>query len=269
MTMIRVENLAFSYRKDAPVLQEITLNFDQRPTAIIGRNGAGKTTFVKLLKGLLKPDRGGITVGDTDVRTATAASLARQVGLVFQNPDDQIFKGNVLEEVLFGPLNIGQDPETARQNAMDALEMVGLEQRLEVNPQDLSLSEKKMVCIAAVVAMDTDIVILDEPTIAQDPEGKERIRQIIGTLTGRGKGVLTIIHDMDFVAECFERTIILNRGRVLLDGDTRDIFSRPDLLRQAHLEPPAVARLGTELGLSDTFLTVEELVTALRQTRES
>lgn len=108
MTMIRVENLAFSYRKDAPVLQEITLNFDQRPTAIIGRNGAGKTTFVKLLKGLLKPDR-GITVGDTDVRTATAASPARQVGLVFQNPDDQIFKGNVLEEVLFGPLNIGQD----------------------------------------------------------------------------------------------------------------------------------------------------------------
>ncbi|MGF7087591.1 energy-coupling factor transport system ATP-binding protein [Kroppenstedtia sanguinis] len=269
MTMIRVENLSFSYQKDVPVLQDITLHFDHRPTAIIGRNGAGKTTFVKLLKGLLRPDRGEITVGDTDVGAATAASLARQVGLVFQNPDDQIFKGNVLEEVLFGPLNIGQDPETARQNALDALKMVGLEQRLEVNPQDLSLSEKKMVCIAAVVAMDTDIVILDEPTIAQDPQGKERIRQIIGTLTGRGKGVLTIIHDMDFVAECFERTIVLNQGRVLFDGETRDIFSRPDLLRRAHLELPVVARLGAELGLSDTFLTVEELVTALRQARES
>ncbi|GGA47336.1 ABC transporter ATP-binding protein [Kroppenstedtia guangzhouensis] len=269
MAMIRVENLSFSYQRDVPVLQDITLDFDHRPTAIIGQNGAGKTTFVKLLKGLLKPDQGGITVGETDARTATAATLARQVGLVFQNPDDQIFKGNVLEEVLFGPLNIGQDRETARQNAMDALEMVGLEQRLEINPQDLSLSEKKLVCIAAVVAMDTDIVILDEPTIAQDHEGKERIRQIIRTLTDQGKGVLTIIHDMDFVAECFERTIVFNRGKVMLDGDTREIFSRPDLLCQAHLEPPAVARLGAELGVSDTFLTVEELVTALREAKRS
>ncbi|WP_217270712.1 energy-coupling factor ABC transporter ATP-binding protein [Kroppenstedtia pulmonis] len=267
--MIRVENLSFSYQKDRPVLQDISLELDLRPTAIIGQNGAGKTTLVKLLKGLLKPGAGKITIGDTDVAQATAASLAKQVGLVFQNPNDQIFKGNVLEEVLFGPLNIGHHRSLAQKKAMDALKMVGLEHQIETNPQDLSLSEKKLLCIAAVVAMDTDIIIFDEPTIAQDYRGKEQIRQILQELVAQGKLVLTIIHDMDFVAECFERTIVLNQGKVLMDGETREVFSHPEVLHQAHLESPAVARLGGELGLSQTFLTVEELVTALHEEKGS
>lgn len=265
MGLIHVENLSFSYQKDFPVLQDLSLDFDLRPTAIIGQNGAGKTTFVKLLKGLLRPKTGTLTIGNTCVQEATAASLAKQVGLVFQNPDDQIFKGTVLEEVLFGPMKIGQRSDTARKNGMEALKMVGLEDQVETNPQDLSLSEKKLLCMASVVAMDPEIMILDEPTIAQDPAGKERIRRMIQALAESGKLVLAILHDMDFVAECFERVIVFERGKILMDGDTREIFSRPDVLRQAHLEPPAVARFGRELGFSQTFLTVEELVTELQE----
>ncbi|WP_221930180.1 energy-coupling factor ABC transporter ATP-binding protein [Melghirimyces algeriensis] len=262
--MIQVKNLSFSYDKKRPVLADITLDLDGRSTAIVGQNGAGKTTFVKLLKGLLKPDFGEIHIGKTSVKEATVASLARKVGLVFQNPDEQIFKGTVRDEVMFGALNLGQDKETAETRAREALERVGLGHLSETNPQDLSLSEKKRVSIASVVAMDPEIIIFDEPTIAQDHAGKEQIKHLIRGLQEQNKLVMTIIHDMDFVAECFERTLVFNEGKLLMDGLTRDVFSRQDVLHQAHLEPPSVTQLGKKLGFAETFLTVKELVSGLR-----
>ncbi len=259
--MIKVSNLSFSYKKGgAPVLCGINLTFDHRSTAIIGQNGAGKTTLVKLLKGLLKPDEGEIQIKDQNVKAATAAELANTIGLVFQNPNDQIFKRTVLDEVMFGPLNIKMDKDTAGQNAIRALKMVNLADKLDVNPHDLSLSEKKLLCIASVVAMDTDILILDEPTIAQDYKGKEIIRQIIEDLKEAGKLVMTIIHDMDFVAENFERTIVMNEGKVLLDGNTRHVFSQKAILKEAKVEAPGITQLAEKLGLESTVLTVEELV---------
>lgn len=260
MTVIRVKDLSFSYEKDAQVLSRLNLDFDHRPTAIIGQNGAGKTTFVKLLKGLLKPDAGDISVSGIDVRRTTAASLAKVIGLVFQNPDEQIFKGKVLDEVMFGPLNIGMDESKARENALSALEMVGLNDKAAANPHDLSLSEKKLVCLAAVVAMDTDIIILDEPTIGQDYAGKEQIKAIIQTLTAQQKLVMTIIHDMDFVAECFERVIVFYQGKIIMDGTPREVFAKQDVLQKAYLEPPAITQLGAALGYVETFLTVDEFV---------
>lgn len=260
MTMIRVQDMSFAYDEGTPVLKNINLTFDNRSTAIIGQNGAGKTTFVKLLKGLLKPTAGDIFIGEKSVKQTTAAVLAKQIGLVFQNPDEQIFKGNVLAEVMFGPLNIGQTEQTARENALKALEMVGLQHKVDVNPQDLGLSDKKLVCIAAIVAMDTDIVIFDEPTIAQDEAGKVRIKQIVRALEAQNKLVMTIVHDMDFVAECFARTIVFNCGQVLADGATRDVFAERELLARAFLEPPAVTQLAQKLGIPETFLTVDEFV---------
>lgn len=264
MSLIRVKDLSFAYEEGSPVLKGISLDFDNRTTAIIGQNGAGKTTFVKLLKGLLKPKDGDIFIHDLNVKDTTAASLSRYIGLVFQNPNEQIFKSNVLDEVMFGPLNIGQDEKTARKNALNALDMVGLIHTSDDNPQDLGLSEKKLVCIAAVLAMDVDIVIFDEPTIAQDYTGKERIKQIIRALRDEGKLVMTIIHDMDFVAECFERTVVLNQGEVIMDGPTRHVFSHGELLKRAHLEQPAVTQLANRLGYKHTVLTVDELVTHIK-----
>ncbi|WP_251551000.1 energy-coupling factor ABC transporter ATP-binding protein [Neobacillus muris] len=260
--MINVKNLSFSYKKTegARVLSDIHLEFDQRSTAIIGQNGAGKTTFVKLLKGLLKPDIGQITIKGQDIKGKTAAELARTIGLIFQNPNDQIFKRTVLDEVMFGPLNIQMEKSAAKEKAIEALKMAGLDHHLDTNPHDLSLSEKKLLCMASVMAMETDIIIFDEPTIAQDNQGKEKIKQIIQTLKDKGKLVMTIIHDMDFVAENFERTIVFNEGKVLADGPTREVFSQKQALLQANVEAPYITQLADKLGFAGTVLSIGEFI---------
>ncbi|MGD8190474.1 energy-coupling factor ABC transporter ATP-binding protein [Brevibacillus ginsengisoli] len=260
--MIQVKNLSFSYTPGTEILTGVNLDFDQRSTAIIGQNGAGKTTLVKLLKGLLKPSQGDIIIQGQNLKDTTAAAISSKIGLVFQNPNDQIFKGKVLDEVMFGPINIKLDEQTAKKNALIAIEMVGLSNKLDVNPQDLSLSEKKLLCIASIIAMDTDIIIFDEPTIAQDYEGKEKIKQIMQTLKARNKLVMTIIHDMDFVAENFERTIVMSQGKVILDSDTRHVFAQADILEKAHVETPSITQLGEKLGYTDTFLTIDEFITS-------
>lgn len=265
MSKIEVKDVHFSYNKEEKILKGISLNFDSEPTAIIGQNGAGKTTFVKLLKGLLKPDSGDIFIKGKNTREVTAAQLARDIGLVFQNPNDQIFKNKVLDEIMFGPINIGQSPEKAKDNSMKALKLVGLEGLTEKNPYDLSLSERKLISIASIVAMNTDIVIFDEPTIAQDYAGKEKIKKIIKDLAGSGKLVLTIIHDMDFVAETFERVAVFQNGTLLMDGSTREVYSRKDILETAYLEPPHVTQLCQKLGYKETFLTVEEFINYKRK----
>ena len=139
----------------------------------------------------------------------------------------------------------------AKEKALEALKLVGLEDKLNENPYDLGLSERKLIAIASIVAMDTDIIILDEPTIAQDYVSKEKIK--------------SIIHDMDFVAECFERTIVLAKGKVLLDGPTKEVFSKEDELKAAYLEPPHIAQLCKALGYKETYLSVEAFVADLKQ----
>ena len=256
----RIEKLDFSYLADIPVLEDLNMKLDQRPTAIIGQNGAGKTTLVKLLKGLLKPVSGSIYFHGEDISGKTVAMLAGSVGYVFQNSDDQIFKYNVMDEVLFGPLNIGMDPEQAKKEAAWALELTGLSGKEKENPYDLELYERKMTAIASVLAMDTDVLILDEPTIAQDWKGRQIIGSIIRSLSGRGKLVIAILHDMDFVAENFERVIIMAHGQVLADGTAKEVFAQEEVLKKARLQKPYVMQLSEALGYEKSYLTVEELL---------
>lgn len=259
----RIENLDFSYLAEVPILKALKLKLDQRPTAIIGQNGAGKTTLVKLLKGLLKPVSGTIYFHGDDISKKTVAMLAGNVGYVFQNPDDQIFKYNVMDEVMFGPLNIGMDPERAKKEAERALKLTGLSGKEKENPYDLELYERKMTAIASVLAMDTDVLILDEPTIAQDWRGRQIIGNIIRSLSERGKLVIAILHDMDFVAENFERVIIMAHGQVLADASAREVFLQEELLRKARLQKPYMMQLCETLGYKENYLTVEEMIDAL------
>lgn len=259
----RIENLDFSYLADVPILKALNLMLDQRPTAIIGQNGAGKTTLVKLLKGLLKPVSGTIYFHREDISGKTVAMLAGKVGYVFQNPDDQIFKYNVMDEILFGPLNIGMDPKRAKREAERALELTGLSGKEKENPYDLELYERKMTAIASVLAMDTDVLILDEPTIAQDWKGRQIIGDIIRSLSERGKLVIAILHDMDFVAENFERVIIMAHGQVLADGNAREVFAQEEALKKARLQKPYMMQLCETLGYEECYLTVEEMIGAL------
>ena len=255
-----IKNLDFSYLADVPVLKNLNMKLDKCPTAIIGQNGAGKTTLVKLLKGLLKPVSGSIYFHGEDISGKTVAMLAGNVGYVFQNPDDQIFKYNVMDEILFGPLNIGMDAERAKKEAERALKLTGLTGKEKENPYDLELYERKMTAIASVLAMDTDVLILDEPTIAQDWKGRQIIGGIIHSLSERGKLVIAILHDMDFVAENFERVIIMAHGRVLADGTAKEVFAQEEALKKARLQKPYVMQLCEALGYEKSYLTVEELL---------
>ena len=248
-----IKNLDFSYFPDAPVLKALNMRLDKRPTAIIGQNGAGKTTLVKLLKGLLKPVSGNIYFQGEDISGKTVAMLAGNVGYVFQNPDDQIFKYNVMDEIMFGPLNIGMDPKRAEEEAKRALELTGLTGKEKENPYDLELYERKMTAIASVLAMDTDVLILDEPTIAQDWKGRQIIGGIIRSLSDRGKLVIAILHDMDFVAENFERVIVMAHGEVLADGTREEVFAQEEVLKKARIEQPYMTRLCSLLGYEKLY----------------
>lgn len=243
LSTFQIQDLQFHYTEGTPVIQNLTLSLDTRPTAIIGQNGAGKTTLVKLLKGLLRPVNGSIYYKGDDLTKKTVAMIAGQIGYVFQNPDDQIFKYTVLDEVMFGPLNIGMDKKTAKAHALEALKLVHLDGKEAVNPYDLELSDRKMVSIASILAMDTDVIILDEPTIAQDYAGREIIRSVVHSLAAQGKSLISILHDMNFVAECFERVIIMVHGEIMADGTPEEIFEKPDLLAQARLEMPQILAL--------------------------
>ena len=235
-----IENLDFSYLADVPVIKALNMKLDKRPTAIIGQNGAGKTTLVKLLKGLLKPVSGSIYFHGEDISGKTVAMRLAMSDMSSRNPDDQIFKYNVMDEILFGSLNIGTDPECAKKEAERALELTGLKGKEKENPYDLELYERKMTAIASVLAMDTDVLILDEPTIAQDWKGRQIIGGIIRSLAERGKLVIAILHDMDFVAENFERVIIMAHGQVLADGTAKEVFAQEEALQKARLQKPYV-----------------------------
>ena len=233
--VFRIQGMDFSYVEDSPIFSDFSLSLDARSTAIVGENGAGKTTLVKLLKGLLSPQKGDILYGRENIKEKTVASLAK-VGYVFQNPDDQIFQSNVLQEVMFGPKNLGM--KNAEEMANEALEMVGLSHQAQANPYDLSLQERKMIAIASVIAMDPKVMILDEPTIAQDSVGKDRIANIIKVLRAKGKCVIAILHDMDFVLENFERVMVLFHGKILAEGEAEEVFCQDEILQQAKLEKP-------------------------------
>nr|MBO2477819.1 cobalt ABC transporter ATP-binding protein [Bacillota bacterium] len=264
-TVIEARNVHFHYTPGVPVLTDVTLSIGPGATAIIGQNGAGKSTFVRLLNGLLKPVSGTILVNGVDTRTQTVASLARTVGLVFQNPSDQLFKSRVIDEVMFGPLNLGFSRDEAEARAREALAQVGLQGVETRNPYDLGLAERKLVTIASVLAMGTSVIILDEPTIAQDHAGVRRLGAIVDELAAAGRTVITITHDMNFVARHFRRVVVFGQGRVLADGDAASVFSRPDILHQTGLEAPQITRLAQALALGETPLTVEQFVDLVRR----
>lgn len=262
---IEIRDLYFTYPAGVEALHSISLNIDSgEQVAIIGQNGAGKTTLVKHLNGLLTPTRGQILVGDWDTTKHSVAKLAKRVGYVFQNPDEQLFSKNVGMEVAFGPRNLGFGTQQVQRHVADALAMTELSDKTETNPYDLSATWRKMVALASVIAMDTPIVIFDEPTTGQDATNISRIAQVIKTLHERGKTVITITHDIDFCAENFERVIAMAQGKILLDGKTNDVLRQDEILATTYVDPPQLTRLGKKLGFKNTVRNQEEFLAELR-----
>ncbi|MDK7188619.1 ABC transporter ATP-binding protein [Bifidobacterium sp. UMB1230] len=257
---IEIQNVSFSHTPTSQIFDDLNLSFTPGACAIVGQNGTGKTTLLKILRGLLTPKSGSVLLNGKDIAKCSVPSLAKDIGFVFQNPDDQIFESTVIREVMFGLLKIGIDKDKALIQAKESLKLVGLLDKSEVNPYDLSLCERKMVSIASILAMDTQVVILDEPTIAQDDCGKNRIESIIKRLVLQGKTVIAVLHDMNFVARVFNRVVVLSNGKVLFDGTTRDAFIQDNILSSAQLDKPDVVKLCEKLGYKNAFLSVEEFV---------
>ena len=254
------EDVHYDYPTGVSAIRGVSLSLDEGCVCIVGQNGAGKTTFAKHLNGLLRPTRGRVLVRGKDTREYRVAELAREVGLAFQNPDDQLFRSTVEEEVRFGPDNVGAGPEEAKRMVAFAMDLMGLEAVPEKKPHDLGVPERKRVATASVIAMNTPVVVLDEPTGGQDAEGIELLGQLVGQLVQQGKLVVVVTHDVNFAARHADRVIALYQGRVLLDDDPRTVFAREETLARTHVEPPAVTRLGKLLGLNETLLLPEELL---------
>ena len=262
---IEIRDLHFTYPLGVEALRGISLNIDPgEQVAIIGQNGAGKTTLVKHLNGLLLPTRGQVLIGDWDTTKHSVAKLAKRVGYVFQNPDEQLFSKNVGMEVAFGPRNLGFNGEQVQALVKDALAMTELSDKTETNPYDLSPTWRKMVALASVIAMDTPIVIFDEPTTGQDALNITRIAHAIKALRERGKTIITITHDIDFCAENFERVIAMAQGNVLLDGKTNDVLRQDEILATTYVDPPQLTRLGKRLGFKNSVRNQDEFLAELR-----
>lgn len=258
---IEINNLHFTYPTGLEAIQGISLNIDSgEQVAIVGQNGAGKTTLVRHFNGLLKPTSGSISIGDWDTKRYSVAKLASRVGYVFQNPDDQLFSRNVLTEVEYGPKNLGYAKEKTNKLVKRALAWTELTEKTETNPYDLSPTWRKMVALASIIAMDTPIVIFDEPTTGQDFANVSRIAHVIAELKKEGKTVITITHDIDFCAENFERVIALSNGQILLDGKAHEVLGQEEVLSQTYVEPPQLTRLGKLLKLKETVITQTEFL---------
>lgn len=260
---IEFSDLHFRYPGGVEAVRGVSLRIGAgERVAIVGGNGAGKTTLVRQLNGILRPTSGAVLLDGEPTGDRSIAQLAATVGYVFQNPDEQLFASTVAADVAFGPRNLGCTPEEAAARAASALAAVNLQDQSGVHPHHLSLSERKRVALAGVLAMRTPVVVLDEPTTGQDARGVELIAGIVASISAEGRTVIAITHDMDFCAEHFDRVVVMADGQVQADGGVREVFARTAVLDSAAIEPPQLLRLAAHLGWPARPLTPAEFVHA-------
>lgn len=246
--MIRLENVSFVYPTGVTALREVDLSIENGQfIAIMGENGAGKTTLAKHLNGLLKPTAGTVSVDGVDTKKTSVARLSRKVGLVFQNPDHLLFSETVLDEVAFALKNFGYAPDIIARQVGKTLESLDLTVYGNTSPFLLSGGERKRVALAAVLAWEPDYLVLDEPTIGQDYQQKERLSSFILQLYSQGKTVIMITHDVEFVAETNPIVVLMSKGSILASGKADEMLSNDDLVEKASLVKPQMARLFAQL----------------------
>ena len=270
---IEIKNLNHIYMPGSPfetkALDDVTLTInDGEFIGLIGHTGSGKSTLVQHLNGLMKPDSGTVLVDgmDTGAKETDLREVRRRVGLVFQYPEHQLFEETVRKDVAFGPRNLGCDEAEIEQRVRDACAQVGLgEDVLDKSPFDMSGGQKRRVAIAGVLAMQPRVLVLDEPTAGLDPRGRKELTELIRQLhEDAGNTIVMVSHSMDDIASLAQRIIVMNKGRVAMDGTPREVFSRPQELMEMHLGVPAAARLALRLremgyNIPDDVYMLEEI----------
>lgn len=234
--IVEVKELTYTYPDETKALSALSFTIlHGESVAIIGANGAGKSTLLSHFTGILTPTSGMVRIGDYPLNKNTVKQIRRTVGMVFQNPDEQLFMPTVFDDVAFGPLNLGLPQEEVRERVMSALARVGAEELASRPPYKLSGGQKRAVAIASVLSMLPDILVMDEPSSNLDPYSR---RQLIKLLQSFTHTKIIATHDLDLVLDVCHRTIVLNAGKIIADGPTQEVFQNEALLVESHLEKP-------------------------------
>lgn len=243
--MIKTESLSFSYDGCTQALSEINLELrDGEFLALLGGNGCGKTTLLKHLNGLLKPSSGKVFLESKELRLFKDEEIFRRVGMVFQDPNDQLFGATVGQDVAFGAVNLGLKPDEVTQRTAEALRMVGASDLSEKAIHTLSFGQKRRVAIAGVLAMEPEAILLDEPTSGLDPRGVSLIMRLLRRLNKeRGIAMIMATHDVELVPLFSDRVAIMSKGRIITEGTPGKVFARTDMIREVELRLPRVGHL--------------------------
>ena len=243
MNAIEVSNLTYTYSDGTLALKGLSLQVSKGSrVALLGPNGAGKSTLLLHLNGINLPQKGTVKIFEKEVTKGTEYEIRRKVGLVFQDPDDQVFATSVWDDVAFGPLNMNLSKHEIEHRVADALNAVGMWELREKAPHHLSFGQKKRVAIAGVLAMDPEIIVLDEPTAYLDPRGQEILLSILEDFHKKGKTLVVATHDMDMTAEWADSVIIIKDGTTLAQGGT-DLLGDTSLVQEANLRLPTISRV--------------------------
>lgn len=265
---LSTKNLSYTYPDGTHALKNINMDiYKGQKVAIMGPNGAGKSTLFSHFNGLTEPTSGHVEVDGKAIKydRDTLLEVRQKVGIVFQDPNDQLFAPTVKEDVAFGPMNLGLDYEEVEKRVDEALTMVGMEQYMDKTPHHLSGGQQKRVAIAGIIAMRPEIMILDEPTAGLDPEGVEKVLDILNNLNKEGMSIVISSHDIEMVNEFAEKIFVLNNGEILESGDKHEIFSNKELLKKAHLKAPITTEILYTLKekgytVDTTKISIDEVV---------
>ena len=272
--VIELDNVVFSYDREGGkrnAVNGVSLSIEKGSfVCVLGHNGSGKSTLAKLIAQVLTPDSGKIKICGSDMSELDedeSYKIRRRVGMVFQNPDNQIVASVVEEDVAFGPENLGIEPKEIRRRVDEALSRVGMSEYKKHSPSMLSGGQKQRVAIAGIIAMDPEIVIFDEATAMLDPVGRAEVIGVINDMRRRGVTVILITHYMDEAVSC-DRVIVLSDGKIALDGSPREVFSKTGEIRAAGLNVPQIAELAERLrdkgyGIPDSVITYGEMAGAV------
>lgn len=257
--MIQINHVNYSYDGIHPVLNDIDhVIATGAKIAIVGQNGSGKTTLAKNINHLCQPQSGTVIIDGQSTQNATIAQVSKQVGYIFQNPNDQLFNNSVEKEIQYALLRQKLSEAEIQKRTQTALELCQLTSLAKQHPYDLAITTRKFVCIAAIIAMHPNTIILDEPTAGLDQKERTLLAHILDVLHHQQITTLTITHDMDFVANEFEDILVMAHGQILFEGQPKDFFYDEKLLNEAQIEPPQIVRLMQALSIDQKIITIHQ-----------
>ena len=266
--MLEVKDIKYSYNADYQALKGVSLKVEKgEMVALLGKNGAGKSTLFLHLNGIYRPDEGKVFIDGEELKYDKKSLLKfrQKVGIVFQNPDDQIFAPTVEEDVAFGPLNLKLPMEEVQKRVTESLARVGMSGFEKTAPHHLSGGQKKRVAIAGILAMKPEVMVLDEPTAGLDPQGVEDLSKLLKELNEEGITIIISTHEVDLVPDYASRVFVLVDGLLIAEGTPKEIFAQPEILDKANLKVPIVTELfqkledETGLDMNDDYpLTIDE-----------